>query len=592
MADPMGDAGRTRILRTRTTTPTDRRRHNTGDDTAVRPAVYRAELDAALAVEAQRQDSERRAASRDFSNGMQALLDRLDRMEMEQIRRDDGIQLQFANINSEIARLQAPTILPTATHFPTTSTTTCVPAGGVRGAGTAGITSSAAPATGTGTAATASAAALPTAGPGTAATVGAAVATGAVSTGAATAATVGTSGTGIAGTTAGVPPGATTTVRFGGAVPGTTATPAGASQQTTATSGGTPGVGPGMIMSGKDIKIPVLPLLGRPPNALPYVKWVKSVKIKLAAIGAGAVLNPNWIPSTPEEQIWWNTVNPLVFSALYDAITRYDTLSDNISRFCDDEGSGRLAWNAIKAFHVKLAEGNRETLMLDLNGLVPGDNESMESFLCRCNNLREKFLEYNLVLEDSLLISHLFGHIDPTWRWMSGFAEIPTDVLTWEDVSSALQKQDNQRRQGQKQNPLILPLGWVPKDIYQKSKIAAAHSAQGNKGAEQDQDSNEEASANAAQGSTKWKGHKKPHPGKVSTSDSPHTSFTGKPSQFFICFCCFEFGHGCNDCPKRTEGWKVTKEARAKGMALRDAKVAKYGRPRTNPGEQPSSAVL
>ena len=347
-----------------------------------------------------------------------------------------------------------------------------------------------------------------------------------------------------------------------------TGTGAASSQHATASSGGTPGVVSGFSV--KDLKIPDLPLLGRSPNALPYTKWCKAVRIKLGAVGVGAVLSDDWTPSTPEEVQWWNCVNPLVYAALYDSVQKYDTLSDNIARFYASEGAGRLAWNAIKAFHVRLAEGNKETLLLKLNALVPSERESMESFLCRCNNLREEFQQYNLTLDDSLLISHVFGQLDHTWRWMSDMANIPADALSWDDVSEALQRQDNQRRQGQKQNPLILPLGWVARDLYQKSKVGAAHAVQ--------------------RGSTRHPSHSAGGKGNgignkgVPRNGTREAHTSGIPGQrsgnaSLVCFCCLEFGHGCLECPKRTPGWKVTPEVRAKALSLRDSYLKKGGRP-------------
>ena len=336
-------------------------------------------------------------------------------------------------------------------------------------------------------------------------------------------------------------------------------------------------------MSAKDLKIPALPLLARQPLGLPYTKWSKSVKIKLGAVGAGATISDSWTPSTPEEVQWWNIVNPLVYAALYDAVQKNDTLSDNIARYFENDGAGRLAWNAIKAFYVRVAEGNSETLMLKLNALAPGEKESMESFLCRCNNLREEYQQYNLSLDDSLLISHVFGQLDTTWRWMSDMSNTPTNILAWDGVADALQKQDNQRRQGQKQNPLILPLGWVSRELYQKPKVAAAHAAQG-----APQDSNQGAAANAAQGGYKGKNTRY---NTGPPAGQKWTAASGIPGQkagsFFICFCCFEFGHGCNECPKRSPGWKITPEIKAKATALRDAKLEKFGRPKSTPGEQP-----
>ena len=586
----------------RGTTPERRRRNNANAEIVAQAAITRAELDAVLGIEADRQDSERRAAERLTNTALAehttALLDlatRLDERDAEQIARDDRTQLQIANLTSLITSLQNSL---SATPNPIVSglagagvanagaTSSLNPTAGASGAGVGTGTTGVIPGTAAGVAATSSATAHPTVIPITVPGT-----TGAGAAGVATGVAMGTSGAGAGVVlTAGM---AATTV--GAATLPTASTAPGApSAYTTATSGGTPVVGPGNL-SVKDIKIPVLPLLGSPAPAMPYVKWSKAVKIKLSAVGVGVVLKTNWNPSTPEEHTWWGVVNPLVFASLYEAIQKYDTLCDNIARFFEDPDAGRLAWEAIKAFHVKLAEGNKETLMLKLNALVPGDKESMVTFICRCNNLREEYQEYNLVLEDSLLISHLFLQLDPIWRWMCGFADTPTDTLLWDDVSSALLKQDNQRRQGQRQNPLALPLGWVPRDVYNKGKVAAAHAAQGESNDKASSESSKEGAANAAQGSSHSKGFKGKPGGKSSLPDPRNQNPSGtqypKVGPYFVCFCCLEFGHGLGECPKRTSGWKVTKEQRAKALALRDAKLEKAGKTRTPSGDDESSAV-
>ena len=579
MADQENIGGRTRLARARTTTPV--RRSNTSDRMmSAQASLTRDELDAALVAEAQRQDESRRASERltnetltEHTTALQDLFARLDDRDAEQIQRDDRTQVQMANLASMIATLQ--TLLTSAPT--TTPSTVPIPIAGATGTGTGAGTSGTTPATGAASSATIHPGGT-TRTPATTVAGTAGVAT-AVTAGVATAVTAGLTG---AGAGAGIPMATTAPVAGAAVTVATNAAPA-SSAHTTATSGGMPAVGPGTL-SIKDIKIPALPLLGRPPNALPYVKWTKAVRVKLSAIGAGAVLNQNWNPTTPDENQWWEAVNPLIFAALYESIQNNDTLSDNLSRFCEVSGSGRLAWNAIKAFHVKLAEGNKESLQIRLNSLIPGEKESMESFLCRCNNLREEYKEYNLVLEDSLLISHLFLQIDQTWRWMSGFSDIPTSVLNWEDVSDALQKQDNQRRQGQRQNPLILPLGWVPRDLYNKSKVAAAHVSDGESSQKKSTPEGEkEGAANAAQGSTKWKGKGKQNSGGEKKSDASPGAGYPKVGQFFICYCCLEFGHGLQECPNKPPGWKLTSEQRAKALALRDAKCEKYGRPRAAP---------
>ena len=485
-------------------------------------ADWEVALEAALATQAARQDNARIAAASTHHRDIQALIDRIDTQDAVHDSRNDQAMVQMAQLTNLMTQMQAQ--LQVLANSAAT-TVHSFQQGGI---------------------------------PLTQAAPNAPAATG---TPAAPIAPEGAAGIAPSG-------------GGGAGIAGATRAAAGATSTSAATSNPISGMSAGVSLLGKDIKIPVLPMLGKPPNGLPYVKWSKAVLIRLRAVGAGQVLNLNWTPSTPEEQQWWEMVNPLVFAALYESTQRYETLSDNVARHTDDMGCGRLAWNVIKAYHVRLAEGNRETLLLKLNALVPGDRESMESFLCRCNNLREEFQQYNLSLEDSLLISHVFSHMDQTWRWMSGFADLPTSVLTWDDVQDALQKQDNQRRQGNKQNALTLPLGWIPRDLYNKPKEAAAHAAHGN--------GLRYSTGNESKGQNSGTWAK-------NSNDKPQHSGVQQNSQqkesFFICYCCLEFGHGSDKCPKRTPGWKVTAEVRAKALQMRNLKLEKHGRANVAQGE-------
>ena len=123
----------------------------------------------------------------------------------------------------------------------------------------------------------------------------------------------------------------------------------------------------------------------------------------------------------------------------------------------------------------------------------------------------------------------------------------------------------------------------MPRELYNKGKVAAAHASQA-------QEQGQEGAANAADGGQHQKWNPKGgHKGTTFQKKTPYPKGSGtqgqKKESFFICFCCFEFGHGCDQCPKREQGWKITKEIRAKALALKNEKIERLGKANMAQGE-------
>jgi len=87
----------------------------------------------------------------------------------------------------------------------------------------------------------------------------------------------------------------------------------------------------------------------------------------------------------------------------------------------------------------------------------------MESFLNRCNKLREEYRTHGFMLSSSDLVIQVFSRIDATWRSSPGLPRdgaTPVQSLPWEDVSFSLITEDSQRRQSSiTSSTMLLPLG-------------------------------------------------------------------------------------------------------------------------------------
>jgi len=87
----------------------------------------------------------------------------------------------------------------------------------------------------------------------------------------------------------------------------------------------------------------------------------------------------------------------------------------------------------------------------------------MESFLSRCNKLREEYRTHGFILSSSDLVIQVFSRIDATWRSSPGLPRdgaTPVQSLPWEDVSFSLITEDSRRRRSSiTSSTMLLPLG-------------------------------------------------------------------------------------------------------------------------------------
>ena len=201
-------------------------------------------------------------------------------------------------------------------------------------------------------------------------------------------------------------------------------------------------------------------------------------------------------------------------------------------------------------------------LMAKLIQLKPIQREGMESFLLRCQALKDEFDSYGVDLQDSLLITQVLRTLSLQWRRSAGI-EGETSLMTWVQVSEQLLTEDNARKQSKRDaSDALLPLGYV------RGREAGAASSQGTSG----------PPAQAAATTGQKAGGGRPQSPYRGRSNSPART----PGGSLVCFCCLRSGHVHMKCPTKPEGWRLTPEQRSKAEAVRTARMEQSSADRTS----------
>ena len=311
----------------------------------------------------------------------------------------------------------------------------------------------------------------------------------------------------------------------------------------------------------KEVKLRALAKLGRGKDELPYGRWKLIVLADLDAARLTPVLAQEFPVDSPEDvQGYYRAANAVLFSALVHSVSGISVLSDAVLGLFGNPSSACLAWRAIKAHFVRLSANNRLYLLSKVEALEPRDSESMESFLNRCNLLRNEFTEYGLDPEDSLMIAQVLRKLSIQWLTRAKLDGNQAE-FTWSQVAQALQKEDNDRRQSNTKHPeALLPLGWT-----RRSGEARAASSGGDPGGEQRNGPKGQASpladASAAPAAAFGKG-KAPKGAKPQGERSISVPV--------VCWHCHKLGHLWGECNTKPNGWKPSGDDRAKAEALRE----------------------
>ena len=199
---------------------------------------------------------------------------------------------------------------------------------------------------------------------------------------------------------------------------------------------------------------------------LPYYLWQTNVLAALEAANFTSVLfHPPPTASDPDVlRDYYRIANAQTYQRLLASVSDVPVLCDVVHRQqYSDMGSARASWTAIHEHCVRTSPATLSYLQGKLHQLAPTGSETMESFLNRCNKLREEYRTHGFTLSSSDLVIQVFSRIDATWRSSPGLPRdgaTPIQSLPWEDVSFSLITEDSQRRQSSiTSSTMLLPLG-------------------------------------------------------------------------------------------------------------------------------------
>jgi hypothetical protein len=318
-----------------------------------------------------------------------------------------------------------------------------------------------------------------------------------------------------------------------------------------------------MPIAPEKVRVPTLPVLGKGTGELPYLTWSKTTRALLDASSACYVLD-NPVPDSNENGalLWYTMTSKKVFAAILQAVGKVPIIGNKVLNLATNASAAQMAWEALHKFYIREADSNLPFLQKSLRELTPEQGESMESFIARCNELLRLYESYGLKLADQDLLVQVFSTLSNAWRKSLGIRG-PITAMSWDDVSLALQEEDNDRAQSNTAaEDALLPLGWC-RGQQRPDPIGLSEQKQA------------QGSANRV-GGKKWGRERSAgdSPNRRSygrsTSNGSNGQSSGRPS-CIVCFKCFHIGHGVSDCPDRTSGWRLTPEAREKAYAIRDA---------------------
>jgi hypothetical protein len=311
----------------------------------------------------------------------------------------------------------------------------------------------------------------------------------------------------------------------------------------------------------KELKLRELAKLGKGKGELAYSSWKTFALADLDAARLTPVLTLEYPEDASSEvQVFYKTANSVVFAGLIHAVKEINVLRDVVLRLHGHASSARFAWLAIKAHYVRVSHNNDLHLLTKLKALEPRERESMEAFLNRCNLLVKEYAEYDLVCDESLLISQVLSTLSSQWK-TNAKLDRPLAGMSWESVALALQAEDNNRRTSNTDAPeSLLPLGWT-----RRSGGGKVASAEGSPSADQPPSSHDASAAPAGAGPKGGKGRPKPP-----TSRGAPPKGETKVSAPVVCWLCKEVGHLYGECKSDRAGQKPSAQDRAEAEAKRE----------------------
>jgi len=296
---------------------------------------------------------------------------------------------------------------------------------------------------------------------------------------------------------------------------------------------------------------------------LPYYLWQTNVLAALEAANFTSVLfHPPPTASDPDVlRDYHRIANAQTYQRLLASVSDVPVLCDVVHRQqYSDQGSARASWIAIHEHCVRTSPATLSYLQGKLHQLAPTGSEHMESFLNRCNKLREEYRTHGFILSSSDLVIQVFSRIDATWRSSPGLPRdgaTPVQSLPWEDVSFSLITEDSQRRQSSiTSSTMLLPLGG--------SRSGQAMYTDGLDPPPQDPPYGGAAAAGGSRPPPRSQS-----PSRRGMTQGPRGGTTAAQRVPSVCWICLGVGHEFKDCTDLRGRTTFTAESRAEADRIR-----------------------
>jgi hypothetical protein len=332
------------------------------------------------------------------------------------------------------------------------------------------------------------------------------------------------------------------------------------------------------------VKVESLPVLKKDKDkeGVPYYQWrVEARSILVASVGVDWVLDRPPPNETNSYQVrdWYRGADRVVFASLIRAVREVPILGDTVRRLVDTWGSSHRAWKAIKAHFIRQAETNRTYLAGKLQQLKPGDSESMESFLNRCQNLVEEYGSYGLEMDQAQLKTQVFQCLSHSWIITARLSGEEISSLPWNEIKERLQAADNARRQSNtKAEDAFLPLGWGNR--HGNAKVGS-----GERSVSPPKDRGSAAPAGG------YKGKKVSPSGPKGSSNPGQGGKQGMKNDFIlVCYYCKKSGHTVGKCKNKPADWQPSQADKDEADRLRRERMEQSARAKTAKGGKANAA--
>jgi hypothetical protein len=344
------------------------------------------------------------------------------------------------------------------------------------------------------------------------------------------------------------------------------------------------------------VKLRDLPRLGKEKGELPYYRWKVEAKAIIHAAKALPVLEEP-LPSEEADSeyfTWYEEADAVVYAALLAAVRGIPVLSDAVRRLQGKKGSAQQAWKVMADHYIRLVDTNLTMLNSKLLRLQPLPGESMESFLNRCQLLRDEYADYDQQLDDVLLITQVFTKLSHQWKQSTGFNKVSLRDQTWADVAQALQTEDNSRRQCEvSTDESLLPLGWKERrrgkgglgmsagvdqdgtalDVGNRGRSPPPGAGRQDRGRSPGKD-RVRSRTPGPRGKSPGLGFRSPGRQRGGRGGNP---YEGLP---FVCYHCLKTGHSWLRCPTRPRDWAPDQAAKDRADRVRGERGEQSSRDR------------